>query len=90
MTMIQPSTMAPSSLQLRSYLSLLVLDRGSNLEHVSISIYCLSPQCRGWFIEENNRKHSMSAVVVACSHICDFHLVEHIWLYSFQYSFEIG
>ena len=47
MTMIQPSTMALSSLQLRSYLYLLVLGRGSNLEQVSISIYYLSPQCRG-------------------------------------------
>ena len=47
MTMIQPSTMVLSSLQLRSYLSLLVLERGSNLEQVSISIYYLSPQCRG-------------------------------------------
>ena len=43
----------------------------------------------GWFIEENNGKHSISAVVVACSHICDLHLVEHIQLYNFQYSFEV-
>ena len=43
-----------------------------------------------WFIEENNRKHSISAIVVGCSHICDLHLVEYIQLYNFQYSFEIG
>ena len=34
----------------------------------------------GRFIEENNRKYSISAVVVACLHICDLHLAEHIRL----------
>ena len=44
----------------------------------------------GWYIEDNNRKDSTSAVVVSCSHIYDLHLVERIRLYNFQCPYEIG